>query len=89
MFERRHAKAVHRPLLTISTEPTSPFHWANDEMKELCELSSKMYVNLGQLAQANWEADEGPTPAMLADLSTQLGEVVRLLELLGCRPAMH
>ena len=52
MLELKHARdaAVNKPVLTIFIVE-KPFDWANDEIKDLCQITSKKFVDIGAFAK--------------------------------------
>jgi hypothetical protein len=90
MFELREARNLGetKPIVTLVLED-DPFGWVNPELSELCQVTSNMFVNIGQLANQDWDSDDGPTSEMIAALHKSLEPLIKLLNDLGCRPGVE
>ena len=47
MFELRKAKEMGKQIIVLIIEE-NPFEWANEEMKLLCELDKKRFIDISQ-----------------------------------------
>ena len=56
MFELREAKNANKNIISLVIEG-NPFEWTNDELKELCDFKSKMFVNIGSLSSLPWGSE--------------------------------
>jgi len=91
MFELNYAKDLtdpSKPVVTVLTEG-NVFEWGNKELLRLCEVSTKMYVDLGDVAaQAGWSSAQGPTHEMIKELITATEPLIKILHNLNCRPSI-
>jgi serine/threonine protein kinase len=88
MFELREAAVNNpKPIVTIVTDD-NPFNWATNEVQDLCQLRTRLYVNLANVAKLNWSDEGGPSPEMLKSLKDSLGLLFRVLNDHDCTPSM-
>lgn len=68
-----------KSVIALVTEPM-PFNWANDELKTKCQLSTKMFVDLSELAtEYDWMAENGPSNATIDQLRKKLATLTKIL----------
>jgi hypothetical protein len=89
LIELREAVATQKTLVTLVIED-NPFAWANEEIKTLCEIKTKMFINIGNQIRnpLDWESDEGPTIEMINSLKVSLLPLYKVLDELKCYPSM-
>ena len=99
MFELVESRKINKNIVTLVTE-SDPFAWAGSNTTygnamDLCQLSSKMFVDVGELcAKPGWPAENDnntPVPDELLDeLKTKVSELVYYIQgaPLHCRPSM-
>jgi hypothetical protein len=75
MKELRWAASFGKEMVVLVIEK-DVFTWANDEVKGLCKLSTKMFVDISDLADCNWQDKDAP----VADLAKALSPLVKILE---------
>ncbi len=102
MYELSEACKRNKNIVTLVTEP-DPFSWAGSSantaygnVKDMCELSTKMFINIGELCtRPGWPVENDPldTPVpgdLLDDLKIKISELIRLIQgaPLCCMPSM-
>lgn len=95
MYELREAKRLNKTIITVILDPypTGPNGWANEEILEICELASKMYVDVSSLRLSDaWEAmkdsEEEASKAMLHDLREAMTPLAKILREANCLPSL-
>jgi hypothetical protein len=75
MKELRWAVSFAKEIVVLVIEK-DVFSWANEEVKCLCKLSTKMFVDISDLSTLSWEGGDVP----LAKLAQSLSPLVKILE---------
>ena len=59
MYELREAAALKKtkPLVTLFIQ-SEPFKWVTQDVKDLCDITTKMFVDIGDIAEKKW-SEEG------------------------------
>lgn len=71
------------------------FSWANDEIKNKCNLQYKMFLDIskvyepddGRWDKSSWEGNIEPTKEMKSELGAEVGKLVVRLRQLNCHPS--
>jgi hypothetical protein len=99
MFELVESRKINKNIVTLVTE-SDPFAWAGSNTTYgnamgLCQLSSKMFIDIGELcAKPGWPAeDDNITPVpdeLLDELKKKVSELIYYIQgaPLRCRPSM-
>jgi hypothetical protein len=85
MYELRQARKAGggKTVIALVMQET-PLSWGSDELVELCQLKSSIFVDIGRNAALPWARDEGPDSDMLSALHKALQPLLRLLNDAGC-----
>lgn len=96
MFELREAKRMNKTIISVilDPQPTGPSGWACEEVLDICQLSTKMYVDISSFPTSDaWEklkdpSDEEANKSMLLDLRNALVPLTKLLREANCVPSL-
>ena len=97
MFELIESKKLNKTLVVLVTEP-EPFSWAgknqqHGDVMDLCSLSSKMFVDIGNLScRPEWpkECEDVPVPQeLLIELKKNVEVLIKTLQdpAVACMPS--
>jgi serine/threonine protein kinase len=87
MYELREAHKKGKSIVTLAIEK-NPFAWANEELKLLCDLQKTMFVDIGEVAEMNWDSENGVSEDMKAKLKNSLTFLLKELHSVGCMPTL-
>ena len=89
MFELEHARQSKKPVSVVVTEGNI-WNWGTDAFKSACDIKTKMYTDLGEVAnQPGWtdpDAIDGLVESLVGAVE-QKG-LLKILQDLGCHPSM-
>jgi serine/threonine protein kinase len=85
MFELNEAKRQNKKIVTLIIEE-NPFSWAKDELKLLTNMSSRMFVDVGQISTFSWDTEDGISKEMINSLRDGLKPLINILNELQCLP---
>jgi hypothetical protein len=73
-----------KPVIVFSTEP-DVLSWASDELKDLCDFTGKMYVDISKASgMSGWDDADADLTNLLTELRNQLQPLYKVLKGLGC-----
>ena len=87
--ELQHARSVAKKPVVVVVVEGNFWTWSTDTFKELCDVKTKMFVELHEVACQAWD-DPDKVDGLLGALtaSTSLQEILRILKDLDCRPSV-
>jgi hypothetical protein len=89
-YELAAAATARKPIVVLSTQ-SDPFRWADNNIKSVCDMSNKKFVDIGAIASL-WDnaivTGADPSPALVALLAEGVGQLVGLLHELNCKPTV-
>ena len=84
MFELQYAKqqqtthTTGKPIVTLLTEG-NVFAWGSAELKSICEVETKMFVDMSGLAgEAGWNDVNGPSADLLQRLAVEMQPLLKV-----------
>ena len=86
--ELQHARDVAKKPVVVVIAEGNFWSWSTDTFKELCDVKTKMFADLSEVACQAWndpDKEDGLTAALVA--STALQDVQKILKDLDCRPS--
>jgi len=96
MFELNEAKRLNKTIITVILDPypTGPTGWASPEILDICELTTKMYVDISSIrAMESWDllkgTEEEASKVMLLELRNALIPLTKLLREANCLPSLR
>ena len=86
--ELQHTRNKNKPAVIVIVEGNF-WTWSTDAFKELCDVKTKMFADLSEVACQAWD-DPDKVDSLLDTLaaSTALQDVLKILKDLDCRPSI-